>query len=293
MGITNKVVLVAMLCLSINVSAANREVDSREYKLLLNTHLFTGNELIRTSKVNDYWKTLKRVIKEGSLKSDTSGSLSLDKNRTISFYDVQGSCDLFNAGYSFRERVENDGRKVTLKFRSADQPIANAKDIRGKKSNAKSKFEEDISAPFISTYSSSTTQKIGKNKNLNKMDDPVGLYPGLKSEHFDESIGINKVSHLTVSEYVYKNATADLDSVDAEFSLTLWYNEAESKTQAIVAEISFKYKGDHSRFSDEVGTRAKALFIEMQTSPQLINWNSPDSLSKTATIYQYDHDFCI
>ena len=293
MGITNKVVLVAMLCLSINVSAANREVDSREYKLLLNTHLFTGNELIRTSKVNDYWKTLKRAIKEGSLKSDTSGSLSLDKNRTISFYDVQGSCDLFNAGYSFRERVENDGRKVTLKFRSADQPIANAKDIRGKKSNAKSKFEEDISAPFISTYSSSTTQKIGKNKNLNKMDDPVGLYPGLKSEHFDESIAINKVSHLTVSEYVYKNATADLDSVDAEFSLTLWYNEAESKTQAIVAEISFKYKGDHSRFSDEVGTRAKALFIEMQTSPQLINWNSPDSLSKTATIYQYDHDFCI
>ena len=293
MGITNKVVLVAMLCLSINVSAANREVDSREYKLLLNTHLFTGNELIRTSKVNDYWKTLKRAIKEGSLKSDTSGSLSLDKNRTISFYDVQGSCDLFNAGYSFRERVENDGRKVTLKFRSADQPIANAKDIRGKKSNAKSKFEEDISAPFISTYSSSTTQKIGKNKNLNKMDDPVGLYPGLKSEHFDESIGINKVSHLTVSEYVYKNATADLDSVDAEFSLTLWYNEAESNTQAIVAEISFKYKGDHSRFSDEVGTRAKALFIEMQTSPQLINWNSPDSLSKTATIYQYDHDFCI
>ena len=293
MGITNKVVLVAMLCLSINVSAANREVDSREYKLLLNTHLFTGNELIRTSKVNDYWKTLKRAIKEGSLKSDTSGSLSLDKNRTISFYDVQGSCDLFNAGYSFRERVENDGRKVTLKFRSADQPIANAKDIRGKNSNAKSKFEEDISAPFISTYSSSTTQKIGKNKNLNKMDDPVGLYPGLKSEHFDESIGINKVSHLTVSEYVYKNATADLDSVDAEFSLTLWYNEAESKTQAIVAEISFKYKGDHSRFSDEVGTRAKALFIEMQTSPQLINWNSPDSLSKTATIYQYDHDFCI
>ena len=293
MGITNKVVLVAMLCLSINVSAENREVDSREYKLLLNTHLFTGNELIRTSKVNDYWKTLKRAIKEGSLKSDTSGSLSLDKNRTISFYDVQGSCDLFNAGYSFRERVENDGRKVTLKFRSADQPIANAKDIRGKKSNAKSKFEEDISAPFISTYSSSTTQKIGKNKNLNKMDDPVGLYPGLKSEHFDESIAINKVSHLTVSEYVYKNATADLDSVDAEFSLTLWYNEAESNTQAIVAEISFKYKGDHSRFSDEVGTRVKALFIEMQTSPQLINWNSPDSLSKTATIYQYDHDFCI
>ena len=293
MGITNKVVLVAMLCLSINVSAENAQIGSREYKLLLNTRLFTGNELIRTSKVNDYWIALKRVIKEGALKSNTSGSLSLDKNRTISFYDVQGSCDLFNAGYSFRERVENDGRKVTLKFRSADQPIANAKDIRGKKSNAKSKFEEDISAPFISTYSSSTTQKIGKNKNLNKMDDPVGLYPGLKSEHFDESIGINKVSHLTVSEYVYKNATADLDSVDAEFSLTLWYNEAESKTQAIVAEISFKYKDDHSRFSDEVGTRAKALFIEMQTSPQLINWNSPDSLSKTATIYQYDHDFCI
>lgn len=287
-----KIIPLAMLCLSINVSATNAEVDSREYKILLNPSLFTGDASIRMNKVNDYWKALKNLIEKNTLKSEVSGRLSLDKSRTVSFYDVQGSCDLFNAGYSFRERVENGKRKVTLKFRSADQSIASTKDLRGKKSKAKSKFEEDIGVPFVSTYSSSTTQKIGKNKNLNKMNDPVGLYPGLKSEHFNESLAIKKVSHLTVSEYVYKNTMADLGTLDAEFSLTLWYNESVSTTQAIVAEISFKYEDGHGNSSNKAATHAKKLFITMQENSILKAWNATDSLSKTATIYQYDSHFC-
>ena len=311
-----KVILFAMLCLSINVSATNAEVDSREYKILLNPSLFTGDESVRISKINDYWKVLKSLIEKGALKSEASGHLNLEKSRTVSFYDVQGSCDLLNASYSFRERVENGKRKVTLKFRSADQLLASAQDLRGKKSKAKSKFEEDIAVPFISTYSSSTTQKIGNSKNLNKMDDPVGLYPGLKNEHFDESLAIEKVSNLTINEYVYKRETTEIVNrvgvVDNEFSLSLWYNESVSTTQAIVVEISFKYDNEQEEFnkndshnisnnssksskssnsSNEV-KHAKELFMVMQENPLLAKWNSTDSLSKTATVYQYDSRFC-
>jgi len=127
-----KVIHLAMLCLSINVSATNAKVDSREYKILLNPSLFTGDESVRISKINDDWKVLKSLIEKGALKSEASGHLNLEKSKTVSFYDVQGSCDLLDAGYSFRERVENGKRKVTLKFRSADQLLASAQHLRGK-----------------------------------------------------------------------------------------------------------------------------------------------------------------
>ena len=304
----NKVIPVVMLCLSMNVLAANVEIDSREYKRLLNTDLFTGDVSSRAGKVNDYWTALndaieesaieKSTIEKSAIESNTSGSLSLNKSRTVSFYDVQGSCDLFHAGYSFRERVEKGKRKVTLKFRSRDRSIASTKDLSGTKSKAKSKFEEDVAVSFASTYSSSTTQKIGDGKNLNKMDDPVGLYPGLKNEGFDQHLAIKKVSNLTVSEYVYENAIVTIGRIDeiaalnAEFALTLWYNESVSTTQAIVAEISFKYKTDNGRFNSKADTHAKALFTAMQENPQLANWNSTNSMSKTAAIYQYDRHFC-
>ncbi|WP_025565744.1 hypothetical protein [Psychromonas sp. SP041] len=293
-----KIIPFAMLCLSINVSAANVEVGTREYKILLNPSLFTGHESVRMSKINDYWKVLKNLIEKGALKSKASGRLNLEKSRTVSFYDVKGSCDLLNAGYSFRERIEDSKRKVTLKFRSSDQLLASIQDLSGTKPKAKSKFEEDVAVPFISTYSSSTTQKIGKGKKLNKMDDPVRLYPGLKNKLFDENLAIEKVSGLTVSEYVYKNTAVKIGSIDeiaalnAEFTLTLWYNELVSKTQAIVAEISFKYKTDNEHFNSKVDTRAKVLFTMMQEHPQLANWSSINSQSKTAVIYQYDRHFC-
>lgn len=289
----NKVIPAAILCLSINALAANADVKSHEYKLLLNTSLFEGDASNQASKVNAYWDTLKNTVEKSTFKSDTTGSLSLDKNRTVAFYDVKGSCELSNAGYSFRERIHKDKREVTLKFLSADQDIARAKDLKAKKKKAKSKFEEDISAPFVIAYCPSTTQKIGHDKKLNKMDDPVGLYPALKDEHFDQNLAIEKVNNLTINEYVYKNASVDLGLLDAEFSLTLWYNDSVSTTQAIVAEISFKYEDEKGGVSNTVAVRAKELFTVMQEDLALATWNAPTSLTKTKTVYQYNNkDFC-
>jgi hypothetical protein len=162
----------------------------------------------------------------------------------------------------------------------------------GTKAGWKSKFEEDLAAPFISKYSFSTKQDIGNGKNLNKMDDAVGLYPGLEDENFDETLDIDKVGNLTINEYVYKNASVDLGALDSEFSLTLWYNESVSTTQPIVAEISFKYEETNEAFTNNVVTRAKNLFAAMQQDTALVIWNAQNSLTKTATVYQYDSSFC-
>jgi len=250
-----------LLSLSTSVLAADVDVGSREYKILLDTTSFSGNAATRATKVSNYWTALKNLIENDSIERDTSGSLSLEKSRTVIFYDVENSCDLFNAGYIFRSGWE-------------------------------SKFEEDLAAPFSSKYSYSTKQGISQSKNLNKVDDPVGLFPGLDDENLDETLTIVKVGNLTVNEYVYKNASVDLGALDGEFSLTLWYNETVSTTQPIVAEISFKYEDTNEGFSNNVVTRSKSLFSAMQEDSTLASWNAQNSLTKTATVYQYDSSFC-
>jgi hypothetical protein len=290
--LVNRIVPALILCLSVNVMAVNTDIRSHEYKLLLNTNLFDGDESSRLTKVDAYWATLKNVIEKNDVKSNTTGSLSLDKNRMVAFYDVKGSCDLSHAGYSFRERIHENKREVTLKFLSGDEAVSKAKDLSAKKRKAKYKFEEDVSAPFVVVYSPSTTQKIAKEKQLNKMADPIALYPGLKSEGFDKNTPIEKVNNLTINEYVYKNASVDLGLLDAEFSLTLWYNESVSDRQVLVAEISFKYEDEKGRDNSVVAVRAKQLFSTMQEDPLLTIWNAADSLKKTATVYQFNDGFC-
>lgn len=288
----NRLYITALLLLSSPLLAHEAVVNSHEYKLLLNPELFSGNTEIRATSVSRYWDQLEKLIENGSIERETSGNLSLKKSRRIIFYDVEKSCDLFNAGYIFRERINNGKREVTLKYRSTDKLIASRKNMEGSKSKNKSKFEEDLAAPFTSKYSYSTKQKVGKNKNLNKLRDAIKLYPGLANENFDGSLPLKKVGNLTVSEYLYKKAYVDLGALESQFSLTLWYNETVSTTLPITAEISFKYKNKNKGSGNKVAARSKSLFQAMQKDPRVAVWNTKNSLSKTATVYQYDNTFC-
>ncbi len=201
---------------------AQPDVGSREYKLMLDPSLFTGSN--PSSAIANYWNVLEDLV-ETNVGRSASGSFSLHKSRTVRFYDTPNSCVLKNNSLVFRERVENGDREVTLKFRSPDRFISGHQDMSASGSDAETKFEEDISAPFISKYSYSTTQEISRSKNLNKIDDPIGLYPGLESYNFDEDEAIALVGNLEISERVYKGTDVDLGNKDGDFSLTLWYKD--------------------------------------------------------------------
>lgn len=204
-------------------------------------------------------------------------------------YDTAGSCLLYNNSLIFRERVEDGDREVTLKYRSVDRYKAGHQDMEGTESGAETKFEQDLGAPYTSKFSHSTTQPISESKNLNKLDDPIGLYPDhMEQYNFDEDTAIVKVGGLTIYEKVYKGTSVDLGNKDGEFSLTLWYTSSTSTTPA-VAEISFKYSDVDEDFSEYVVTRAKKLFELMQT---LSAWNNPNSTTKTAFVYNYNPSFC-
>jgi len=266
-------------------SFAVTPVASREYKLMLEPSNFNGTN--PATAVSAFWNALQQVIASGIGRS-TSGTFALDKSRTVRFYDTPGTCLLSNNKLIFRERVESGNREVTLKYRSFDRFVSSYQDMSGIGGDAETKFEEDLGAPYSVKYSHSTTQGISDSKNLNRMDDPIGLYPGLESYNFDDTLPIAVVGGLTVAERVYKGPSVDLGSENGAFSLTLWYAGGDL-TAPLVAEISFKYKDAAEDYSENVVTRAQNLFLDMQT---MTAWLAADAVSKTAFIYGYDPSFC-
>jgi len=266
-------------------SFATPPVGSREYKLLLEPSLFNGStpELA----VSDFWTDLDQLI-QASINRTTSGSFSLSKTRTVKFYDTASSCLLYNNKLVFREREENSVREVTLKYRSFDRYVSGYQDMSGTEADAVTKFEEDIATGYSIKYSHSTTQGISASKNLNKLDDPIRLYPGLLDYNFDDTQEISLVGGLSVLELVYKGTSVDLGSELGKFSLTLWYNSINLSAPA-VAEISFKYKDASGYYSENVVTRAKKLFESMQT---MNTWLATNSMTKTAFVYNYNPSFC-
>jgi hypothetical protein len=184
-------------------------VISREYKLMLRAHLFTGAEDELLWKAGAFWRAFTQALRE--VVFDTDGDLDkIVKRRLIRFYDTKEHC-LRKNDYIFRERVDmiSGDREVTLKFRHSDRYVARARNmaaVDGKRSKAK--FEEDIKPPYQSLYSYSTTQPIADDKKLNQMNDPGRLYPGLPEQlhTYDEDEAITVVGALTARERVLTGA---------------------------------------------------------------------------------------
>lgn len=112
---------VSVIALGSTAPAAAQDpvTESREYKLMLNPTLFSGNAAAAAA---NYWDALENLIENGSIQRPTTGNLdSVTTTRTVRFYDTAGTCVLNGNGYSFRERVESGDREVTLKFRSPDR----------------------------------------------------------------------------------------------------------------------------------------------------------------------------
>lgn len=272
------------------VAFANPEVNSREYKLLLNPALFTY--ATEAAVVDDYFDDFVAAV-EAEIARDVTGSMSLDKIRTVKFFDTPGSCQLNNLGYIFRERIESGDSEVTLKFRSVDPYIANFEDLSASSNQAETKLEADFGVKngnqLTIIYGHST--KAPNTRNLNNFEDINVHFPGFEDDYnFSDSTPLALVGNLAVHERVYNGGGIDLGSIDAEVSITLWYNTAPSSSQQpVVAEVSFKYEDSSANYTKAVVNRAKQALEAMQT---LTSWNSTSSVTKTQFVYSYNPTFC-
>jgi hypothetical protein len=272
---------------------AKKIIGSREYKIMLKAEKFNGNEPTLLEAAHNFWNGFQQAIHE--LVIDTDGNLDkITKRRTIRFYDTD-ACRLRNNAYVFRERVdiENGMREVTLKFRHPDRYIAQDRDMDARDvKEGKTKFEEDIKPtlehkpPFLTLYSFSTKQKISASKKLNKMKDPVKLFPGLqnKLDNYDEDEAIKIVGPFTARELVITGADfqiSDAPRLEAECALVVWYNNEGDHTQPKLVEFSYKYEDKDENYTGEMAQRALAVFKKLQR----LELASPNSITKTACVY--------
>ena len=273
-----------------NAAYANPDVTSREYKLMLKANLFQYNT--EALNVDDFLDDAKTKI-EAAISRNVTGSENLTKTRDVKFFDTARTCRLNDIGYSFRERIEGDVSEVTLKFRSPDRYISNFEDLSATSPKAKEKLEADIGISPTSTfkvvYGHSTTAP--NKRTINKMDDINDQFPGFdKAYNFSDNVDLNLVGNLIIREHVYKGREINLGSIDAEISVTLWYNGTPSGAQKpVVVEVSFKYKDSSADYTRKVVNRAKASFEALQG---LTRWTDPNSKTKTKWVYDYDSTFC-
>lgn len=269
---------------------ANPDVTSREYKLLLNPALFTYTT--ESAQVNSYFSSFVTAV-ETKIARDVSGSLSLDKIRTVKFYDTAGACQLNKLGYIFRDRIENGQSEVTLKFRSADPYIADFENLSASSNQAETKLEADIGAKvdnaLLIVYGHSTTSP--NTRTINNVEDINVHFPGFDTDYgIADSTTLSLVGNLSIHERVYDGGVIDLGSIDADVSITFWYSSVPTPSQKPVAvEVSFKYEDPSADYTKAVVNRAKQSFDAMQA---MSGWNSTSSVTKTQYVYSYNPSFC-
>lgn len=261
-------------------------VGSREYKLMLDPTPFAGAD--PTPTLEALWAILsERIVRD--LDRPFTGALTTpDKHRYVRFFDTPGACDLRRRGLVFRERGDGHHREVTLKFRAVDRYLAAGVDVSTPERSGRSKFEQDLGAGFSSTFSQSTKVPIRAGKRLNRLDDPLRLFPGLDAFDLDPEAPLEIVGGLTVRERTWSDVVIDLGKLDAKLGVTLW-SHLDDPTHPVVAEISFKYESANEDYPAKTVARGMRLFEILES---LDGWVSPTAQTKTAFAYGYDPTFC-
>jgi len=250
--------------------AAAAEDLSREFKLPLQLAAFEASPEAATAA---YARALSRLIQR-SHGVDAGDASKPDKTRQVRFLDTPGTCTLRKAGFILRERADDKRRQVTLKTRSPDSSWV--MQTRLDTPNAKSKLEEDISAPLEARLSRSATLAL-KGAAPASLEAASGLFPVLTTlAARDEPL--ETVEGLTVREVGYQLPRWISQGVGFEADLSLWYDSAG---KLLFSEASFRYDVPAAG-ADNAATQAAALFRAMQADA---SWAGTRSQTKTEFVY--------
>ena len=266
---------------------SRKKVISREYKLVLNTENFSGNEAESGKKIEKFWRNLEEVY-PGKLKFGKKTG-KIKSNREIRFFDTVNAL-LDSHHYIFRERkdINNNQREVTLKFRHADRYISQDRDIRARGPNSETKFEEDIKAPFNVLYSFSTTKTINDNDVYKKLKHIKKHYPGFSltdQEDNDEEKLVQVNEHLVRETVIAGPSIQLLDKplTEAECALIIWYQGNSLSPNPVIIEFSFRYGDRKGRYSATLAKAAHDFFHTVQN--QMKHWLGDANSTKTGFIY--------
>ena len=265
-----------------------QKVVSREYKVMLRPDRFADEKRLRAA-ASGFWRDFSRAVDNGVVR--TEGDLTQRKaRRLIRFFDTT-DLQLNASKYVFREREDlADGeREVTLKFRHPDRHVAADRDMDAKRgANARTKFEEDVKAPFVSLYSFSTTLPVKRTRTFTRLQDIARLFPDVpgRLREFSKDETLELVNGFTARELVLGGGTVRLarkPGIDAECALIVWYPHGRTNGKPCAVEFSYRYGNKQGEYAGKSSQRAFDTFTRLQTA--LPAWIDPRPRTKTAFVY--------
>jgi hypothetical protein len=290
------------------MAAKGIELDSREYKLMLEPDRFAGDapeEAIEDFISDQLGPAIRTSFGDDAADELAAKGVDLEKRRSVLFRDTQG-CMLNSNGFALRERVDldEDGSRasdpeVTLKFRSPDLFLVTAMRLDAQAEEAETKLEEDIGPLSLtkgpddrvvsmprstrSQFSRSTSQTVDPGALPQTLEEVDRLYPTFGDDLRFVAGEVDLRAALTPGpeyrELVYRSSKLDLTGhTKTEFSLTIWYQGAGNRTEPALAEVSFSYDTDHGEVPPETAQRARELLLAMQD----LEWARADAPTKTA-----------
>lgn len=280
------IITISLPVLLMGIAQAAPVIDSREYKILLEPARFTGNADQVKADANNFLADFNAELKRQGLMAVVEKKFKADKVRTVSFYDTPGSCKLKAENYVVRERtqVNNGKREVMMKRRTNTLAELEGITLSGAYPGASSKIEADI-IPGKVTYSISTKQTVG-NEPLDSIAALDKLFPDLK-KNFKQSGALAKVSDLTVTDHSFGGPELQLDNQLFNFDMSIWY--VNDVTKPVIVELSYKITEPTGEFSPTSLKNADSI---MGTITGMNKWAAPESVMKTAWVYQYQPGFC-
>lgn len=257
---------------------ANRQVTSREYKLMLNTDRFEQ----RGRGAEVFLGLLRFLV--GKQGGEVTGADVKEKRRVVSFLDTP-ELALRRAGFSLRVREEKaDDFRLNLKYRAADRYLAAAQDVSSPQ-GGDPEFEEDVLPPFVSKFSSSNTVKLTATPDLDDARKLAAMFPGLAGLKLGGDTPVKTANDFKAVE-VERSKFCDISfggQGEIEAELSFWYLTADEAGWPLLAEFSFGYKaagGDGLEdYPAATVEGANRLFASLQNQP---GWVSAPAVTKTA-----------
>ena len=211
---------------------------SRELKLMLKVKKFRNRDKALEKKVIPAIKS--QILKQG-------GNLYEDIKENVCrvwYLDTQRHELNRNNNFFLRIREEQNSYDITLKCRHPDRYISSSYDLSHPSNHSGLKFkgfkfEEDITTPFHSKFSSQAKFEDRKKPEIKTFQDILSIYPDLKSLNITPDKDLKKVNKFEAKEISYKLGDVVFEDGSKIVSeMSMWYLSDKEKSPVIV-ELDF------------------------------------------------------
>lgn len=228
----------------------NRPITSREFKIMLKARKFENRDKVIKKKVIPAINCQLQKV-GGYIKEDIE-----EKECRVWYLDTKQHELNNNYNFFLRVREERNRYDITLKCRHPDRYISASYDLEHPSDHSGLefkgfKFEEDITTPFHSKFSSQAKFEDRKNPELRIFQDILSIYPKLDL-NISPDENLKKVNKFVANEISYKLGDIVFSNGNTVvFEMSMWYISDKSKSPVIV-ELDFDCKADKIVNTDQM-----------------------------------------